>query len=137
MNGHGLWDPLNDAARLPMYSEGEPSTRKAVATAVVAHLTAEAALLKTDRVYKWASTRWPTLCRWCLYVIDHLVPVFGTQIEVMPLGAEGTTALLMNASRLFRSKGMDWLAYYNRTGSVKFPLAASATEHQRPRCEQR
>ena len=60
--------------------EGEPSTRKAVATAVVAHPTAEAALLKTDRVQMGVDPL-AHLCAGALYVIDHLVPVFGTQIE--------------------------------------------------------
>ena len=59
-NGHGLWDPLNMCRALLMYSEGEPSSRPAVAAAVVAHLTAEARLLESDPVYKWAATRWPT-----------------------------------------------------------------------------
>tara|TARA_B100000795_G_scaffold207636_1_gene161106 strand:+ start:576 stop:848 length:273 start_codon:yes stop_codon:yes gene_type:complete len=62
----------------------------------------------------------------CLYVIDNLVPSFGDDRAVMPLGPEGTTALLLNASRLFERKGMDWQAYYSRTGSVKFPLGPVA-----------
>ena len=126
-NGHGLWDPLNMLRSLLMYAEASPTSRRAVAAAVVRHLTAEAALLATDPVYKWASTRWPTFVQICLYVIDHLVPAFGSQPEVMPLGRRGTTALLMNASRLFRAKGMDWLAYYNRTGPVKFPFGPVAS----------
>ena len=120
-NGHGLWDPLNMLRSLLMYAEATPRVRRPVATAVVTHLIAEAKLLGTDPVYKWASTRWPTFVQICLYVIDHLVPSFGADAAVMPLGAAGTTNLLMDASRLFRQKGMDWLAYYNRTGSVKFP----------------
>ena len=46
----------------------------------------EAKLLQTDPVYKWASTRWPTFVAVCLYVIDHLVPCFGDDPAVMPLG---------------------------------------------------
>ena len=59
-NGHGLWDPLNMLRALLMFSEGEPSMARQVAAAVVAHLAAEYKLLRTDPVYKWASTRWPT-----------------------------------------------------------------------------
>ena len=121
-NGHGLWDPLNMLRALLMYAEGEPASAKRVAAAVVAHLTAEYGMLKTDPVYKWASTRWPTFVQVCLYVIDILVPAFGSDDDVMPLGPAGTTALLMNASALFQAKGMNWDAYYSRTGSIKFPL---------------
>ena len=63
VNGHGLWDPLNMLRSLLMYSEAGArgaAVRRDVAAAVVRHLTAEAALLRTDPVYKWASTRWPT-----------------------------------------------------------------------------
>ena len=57
-----------------------------------------------------------------MHVIDVLVPVYGDVPEVMPLGSAGTTAMLMNASRLFRSKGMDWFSYYNQSGNgPKFP----------------
>ena len=123
-NGHGLWDPLNMLRALLMYAEGTPAASRAVAAAVVSHLTAEYALLKTDPVYKWASTRWPTFVQVCLYVVDTLVPRFGDDPAVMPLGAKGTTALLLNASRLFETKGMDWAAYYSRTGKIKFPLGS-------------
>lgn len=123
-NGHGLWDPLNMLRSLLAYAEATPASRRRVATAVVAHLTAESELLKTDPVYKWASTRWPTFVQICLDVIDRLVPSFGADRSVMPLGGKATTELLMNASRLFRSKGMDWHAYYARTGPVKFPYGS-------------
>ena len=55
-NGHGLWDPLNMLRSLLMYSEGVPNACRDVARAVVKHLAAEAELLVTDPVYKWAST---------------------------------------------------------------------------------
>lgn len=121
-NGYGLWEPLNTLRALFAYAESEPSAARRVAAAVVAHLTAEAKLLKTDPVYKWASTRWPTFVQCCLYVIDHYVPLFGSVADVMPLGAAGTTSMLLNASRVFMARGMDWDAYYSRTGDVKFPL---------------
>ena len=89
---------------LLQYAEATPGARRTVAAAVVAHLTAEAGLLRSDPVYKWASTRWPTFVQCALYAIDHLVPAFGHDAGVMPLGGAATTALLMNASRLFRSK---------------------------------
>ena len=89
-NGHGLWDPLNMLRALLMYAEGDQeggrSMARRVAAAVVAHLAAEYRLLRTDPVYKWASTRWPTFVAVCLYVIDHLVPSFGDDPAVMPLG---------------------------------------------------
>ena len=123
-NGHGLWDPLNMLRSLLMYAEAEPASRRPVARAVVAHLTEEAKLIRTDPIYKWASTRWPTYVQVAMYVIDHLVPAFGGDADVMPLGGQATSALLLDSARLFRSKGMDWLAYYNRTGPVKFPLGS-------------
>mgnify|MGYP006879294523 CR=1 FL=1 len=73
--------------------EGEPRARRAVARAVVAHLTAESRLLKTDPVYKWASTRWPTFVQICMSVIDYLVPEFGSAVDVMPLGGDATLLL--------------------------------------------
>ena len=88
--GHGLWDPLNMLRALLMYAEGDQeggrSMARRVAAAVVAHLAAEYRLLRTDPVYKWASTRWPTFVAVCLYVIDNLVPSFGDDPAVMPLG---------------------------------------------------
>ena len=120
-NGHGLWDPLNMLRSLFMYAEAMPDVKEQVAQATVAHLTAEAALLQTDPVYKWASTRWPTFVQCALYVVDHYVPLYGGNRKVMPLGGAGTMALLLNASYLFREKGMDWFGYYNRSGPIKFP----------------
>ena len=58
----------------------------------------------------------------CLYVVDVLIPRWGDRPDVMPLGADGTRDMLLNASRLFESKGMDWEGYYKRTEGVKFPL---------------
>ena len=127
VNGHGLWDPLNMLRSLMMYAEATPSVRRAVAAAVVAHLTSEAALLVSDPVYKWASTRWPTFVQVCLYVVDHYVAEFGADRAVMPLGTRRTAEMLMDAARRFRAKGMDWLAYYNRTGPVKFPTRGSVS----------
>jgi len=94
---------------------------------VLAHLRAEYALLRTDPVYKWASTRWPTFVQCALYAVDTLLPRWGDDVEVVPLGADATRELLMNASRLFEAKGMDWYAYYSRTGAVRFPLGPVPT----------
>jgi hypothetical protein len=49
-NGHGLWDPLNMIRTLFMYAEFRPEREAEVALAVVAHLTEEAKLLRTDPV---------------------------------------------------------------------------------------
>eukprot|EP01047_Picozoa_sp_COSAG01_P037503 COSAG01_NODE_2985_length_6752_cov_133.017736_1_plen_73_part_00 len=54
------------------------------------------------QVIKWAQTRWPTFVEICQYVIDSYVPAHG---DKMPLGAAGTTAMLLNASTLFANKG--------------------------------
>jgi hypothetical protein len=122
-NGHGLWDPLNMLRSLLMYAEFRPEQEKAIATAVVAHLTEESKLLVHDPVIKWAQTRWPTFVEICQYVVDYYVPKYGNTAEVMPLGSAETTQMLLNASALFASKGMDWLSYYHRNGSIKFPFA--------------
>ena len=94
-NGHGLWDPLNMVRSLLMYAEATPKVRRAVAAAVVRHLTTEARLVGTDPVYKWASTRWPTFVQICMYVIDYYVPSYGHDTQVMPLGGPGTIAMLL------------------------------------------
>eukprot|EP01052_Picozoa_sp_SAG31_P013350 SAG31_NODE_801_length_12013_cov_23.812070_11_plen_112_part_00 len=94
-----------------------------MAAAIVAHLTAEAKLLATDPVIKWAQTRWPTYVELCQYVVDHYVPKYGNKASVMPLGGTGTTGLLLESAALFANKGMDWLSYYHRNGSIKFPMA--------------
>ena len=92
-----------------------------IAAACVAHLVAEAKLITTDPVIKWAATRWPTYVEIVHYAIDHLVPKYGGDPSVVPLGRETTSALLLNASALFASKGMDWRSYYHQMGSLKFP----------------
>jgi len=90
-----------------------------VAKAVVAHLTHEADLLKTDPVRKWASTRWPTFVQICQYVADHYVGKYGDDKDVMPLGKAATDTMLLSASMMFQAKGMDWGSYYNQTGSKR------------------
>ena len=125
--GHGLWDPLNMLRTLLNYAQAHADEAKAIAKACIAHLTAEAKLLHTDPVISWASTRWPTFVEICQYSIDVLVPEFGADRDVMPLGAEATTTLLLNASQLFRVKGMNWTSYYHQTGAVKFPETSVPT----------
>jgi hypothetical protein len=110
-NGYGLWDPLNMLRSLLQYSESNPAQGKPIAAAVIAHLTAEYKLLQAgDPVIKWASTRWPSFSEICQYGVDILVPAFGSDPDVCPLGAEGTKMMLMNASALFMKEGMDWHA---------------------------
>ena len=185
-NGHGLWDPLNMLRALLMYAEGEPKQAKRVATAVVAHLTAEYGMLKQDPVYKWASTRWPTFVqvelaqkRSCTDACSPAVPAVAEWPRMMPTRRRLNFAGVPLRDRLSRSpvrwgrrcdaswcrrnsrsaherlrplpgghhntlpidrpwprkhtaldrvafraqaKGMDWDAYYSRTGPIKFPL---------------
>ena len=85
--GHGLWDPLNMLRALLMFAEGEPAFARPVAAAVVAHLAAEYALLRTDPVYKWASTRWPTFVQARLVVVGVVGVVVGV---VGVVGVDGT-----------------------------------------------
>lgn len=122
INGHGLWDPLNMLRTLLNYGQSHPDMADEIAKACVAHMTKEAEMLKTDPVYKWAQTRWPTYVEIALYIVDELVPVHGANPKIMPLGGDGTTAMLLNSSALFAQKGMNWNAYYHRTGSIKFPF---------------
>ena len=42
------------------YAEAHGEREAQIASAVVGHLGAEFVLLRSDPVYKWASTRWPT-----------------------------------------------------------------------------
>lgn len=122
----GLWDPLNMLRSLFMAMEVSKNQAmvKEVAKATVAHLTQEHKLLLTDPVTAWAQTRWPDFVEVCQYVIDNLVPIFGSDKAVFPLGGDATTKMLLNASLQFKLKGMDWGAYYHRTGPVKFPKKA-------------
>ena len=103
-------------------SEARPALRRPVAKAAVAHLAQEHRLLFTDPVVAWSQTRWPDFVELCQYVVDRLVPAFGDDPDVMPLGAGATAAMLLNASAEFRRRGMDWRSYYHRSGPVKFPL---------------
>jgi hypothetical protein len=48
------------------------------------------------------------------YAIDNLIPKYANDPTVLPLGADATAALLLNASALFASKGMDWRSYYHQ-----------------------
>jgi len=84
------------------YAQAHPDKEKEVAAATVAHLTLqEAKLLQTDPVIKWASTRWPTFVEICQYVVDRLVSKYGSVSSVMPIGTEGTTSMLLEASARF------------------------------------
>ena len=83
-----------------MYAEYHPEKEEQIAAAVVAHLTEESKLLVTDPVIKWAQTRWPTFVEICQYVVDYYVPKYGSNKAVMPLGPDGTTEMLLNASAL-------------------------------------
>lgn len=121
-NGHGLWDPLNMLRTLLNYAQAHPEVEKRIATACVAHMSKEAQLLRSDPVYKWAQTRWPTYVEIALYIIDELVPKYGSDVAVMPLGSLATVEMLLNSSLLFEKKGMNWHDYYHRHGNVKFPL---------------
>jgi len=125
-NGHGLWDPLNMVRSLMMWAEDHAAQERRVVTAVVAHLTHEAVLLKTDPVIKWASTRWPTFVEICQHVEDVYVTKYGKDADVMPLGEEGTRDMLQSSSALFRQKGMDWSGYYHQTSAKKFPETSIA-----------
>lgn len=120
-NGHGLWDPLNMLRSLFNWAQYRSKRESDVAAAAVRHLTAEAALLDTDPVIKWASTRWPTFVEICQYVIDKFIPKYGSDSRIMPLGSQGTRSLLLNASAVFAARGMQWQDYYHQNGSIKFP----------------
>jgi hypothetical protein len=45
----------------------------------------------------WMATRWPTFVELCLVVVDDLIPAFGHDVTVFPLGAEATAAALLEA----------------------------------------
>jgi len=120
-NGHGLWDPLNMLRSLLNYAQAHPDKEREIAKLVTAHLTQESTLIASDPIYKWAQTRWPTFVEICQYHIDKLVPKYGADPAVMPLGAAATTKMLLEASTLFQSRGMDWPGYYHQTGAITFP----------------
>ena len=95
VNGHGLWDPLNMIRSLLNYAQAHPDKEREIARLVTAHLTQESRLLKTDPIYKWAQTRWPSFVEIAQYHIDKLVPKYGTDPAVMPLGARHRTVILI------------------------------------------
>ena len=48
----------------------------------------------------------------------------GAPTSITTLTPAAVSQLLMNASALFEAKGMDWFAYYSRTGPIKFPFGS-------------
>jgi hypothetical protein len=63
--------------------------------------------------------------------VDRLLPEFGADAEVVPLGAEQTESVLVTAAQDIGKMGMDWQRYYHqepptsRTGNRTFPRGAS------------
>ena len=53
------------------WAQAHPERELDVATAAVAHMTQEALLLHTDRVYSWSQTRWPTFVEIAQYIVDE------------------------------------------------------------------
>ena len=124
-NGHGLWDPLNTVRALLYAAQPADDARaRAVLGKVIAHMSAEAALVATDPIVDWAAARWPSFAELCQALVDDWLPRFGDDPAVAPLGASATAALLLNASALFRTKALDWRGYYAETAAQPFPHGA-------------
>lgn len=142
--GHGgIWAPdsalgeggFQIVQALTQWAEGRSaSDRRRVAKAVTAHLVREASLIVPASPSivpeSWVFPRWPTFVRLVEYCVDSLLPEFGDDASVVPLGRQKTTEVLVGAAHRFASLGMDWRRYYNgtapspRTGGKLFPAGA-------------
>ena len=115
---------------LLQWSEAQPqATRRKVATVIVSQLCNEQTRISNVTVTSWTATRWPTFVTLVEYVLDHLLPAFGDDQEVVPLGTTKTAKLLIDAAHRIAALGMDWRAYYTqkpnaRTAHKGFPEGA-------------
>ena len=104
--------------------------RKRVATAVLAQLRSASGVITPQNIVSWTATRWPTFVFLVECVLDRLLPGFGDDPDVVPLGRDRTAALLIDAANRISQLGMDWNAYYqrltptNRTSNRLFPDGA-------------
>ena len=136
---HDKWAPTTSldeggfemVQALTQWSEDRPvKDRKAVAKAVLAHLVHEAGVISPATDVSWTATRWPTFVTLVGYAVDRLLPEFGGDLHVVPLGAEQTESTLVTAAQNIGKWGMDWHRYYHqqpptgRTGNRTFPRGA-------------
>ena len=59
--------------------------------------------------------RWPSFVDVLQWTIDELVPLYGNNPEVMPLGPAKTVEMLHNSSDIWRLEGFAWATYYGET----------------------
>jgi hypothetical protein len=112
--GHWGWDPLNMLRSLYNYMQFRPGKAEMIAKVCITHLQAVYDEMATgDRqIQEWARMRWPSFVDVLQWTIDELVPVFGENPAVMPLGAAKTIEMLHNASDIWRAEGFAWSVYY-------------------------
>jgi hypothetical protein len=115
--GHWGWDPLNMIRSLYNWMQYRPSKAEAVAKVTLTHLTAVySEMASGDKtVQEWAKMRWPSFVDVLQWTIDEIVPVYGGNPNVCPLGAAKTIEMLHNASDIWRLEGFAWATYYGET----------------------
>jgi len=84
-----------------------------VAKAVLAHLVSVAAGISPQSVVSWAATRAYSINTLFDYALDRILPEFGGDPEVTPLGLQNTTSILLSAAHRMAGLGMDYAAYYS------------------------
>jgi hypothetical protein len=116
---------------LTQWAEDRPAAdRKRVARAVIAHLLHEGALITRSSIVSWTATRWPTFVTLVGIAVDRLLPEFGDDPSVVPLGRAKTEQQLVTAAQNMGKYGFDHYRYYHqlsptaRTGNKSFPNGA-------------
>jgi hypothetical protein len=108
--GHWGWDPLNMLRSLYNYMQFRPEKAEAVAKLCMVHLQSvyDEMASGDKQIQEWAKMRWPSFVDVLQWAIDELVPAYGGNADVMPLGAATTIEMLHNASDLWRMEGFAW-----------------------------
>jgi hypothetical protein len=116
---------------LTQWAEDRPvADRRRVARAVIAHLLHEASVITPANIVSWTATRWPTFVTLVGTVVDRLLPEFGEDPTVVPLGPNATKQTLVRAAQDMGKFGFDHYRYYHqltpttRTGNKSFPNGA-------------
>jgi hypothetical protein len=97
---------------------------------VIAHVLHEASVITPASIVSWTATRWPTFVTLVGTVVDRLLPEFGEDPSVVPLGPNATKQTLVRAAQDMGKFGFDHYRYYHqlpptaRTGNKSFPNGA-------------
>ena len=128
VNGHQLSEGGTQIVQsLTQWSEGRSvDDRRKVAAVLIPHLISIASIISPATVTSWAATRWPSVNTLLEYALDVILPEFGSEPAVAPLGLANTTRIFLAAAQAMGKVGFDWAAYYGgapnpRTQNKSFP----------------